>query len=417
MNKNLGNHLRRLRIKNEFTQSSLADLIGVSNKTISSWENGNSFPDVEMLEILADLFNVSIDELIKGYTTKGESIIIGVKSYLKSVYLTIGIFILFIGLVLVDLFTYNTQKLEVYSIVLHVLCILVHIFNIIYSYFSYKNELKKLQKGDSFYEEKTRYIKKLYVIVNSLLSFFVLTDIFVRWYNNYLLNDLEINLDKKNFIKKSTKLKTIQEIIYGSILTIYIVILIIIFTIPHYVFSNQKLTAEDFNNKMYTLQINKNSSFYSFSSLINEEYKDKNYDIMGIDIKINREDGMYEKFYGLDYLELDLKIETKEENLKRMDIKNNKVTYDYEDNNKYVSIYVEDVLIYTFERFEASNGYVYYHHDDLDLYGSITGKYSVSYYDIDLTPHIYMFIFSMGVFGLLNIGVYFGVKNLKYSKF
>ena len=66
MNKNLGNHLRRLRIKNEFTQSSLADLIGVSNKTISSWENGNSFPDVEMLEILADLFNVSIDELILG---------------------------------------------------------------------------------------------------------------------------------------------------------------------------------------------------------------------------------------------------------------------------------------------------------------------------------------------------------------
>ena len=40
--------------------------IGVTNKTISRWENGNYMPDVEMLSLLSKEFGVSINELISG---------------------------------------------------------------------------------------------------------------------------------------------------------------------------------------------------------------------------------------------------------------------------------------------------------------------------------------------------------------
>ncbi len=47
-------------------QEELGQKIGVTNKTISRWENGNYIPDIEMLGILAELFHVSVDDLLSG---------------------------------------------------------------------------------------------------------------------------------------------------------------------------------------------------------------------------------------------------------------------------------------------------------------------------------------------------------------
>lgn len=46
------------------SQAELAEKIGVTRQTISSWEKGTSFPDVEMLEKLAMAFDVRIEELL-----------------------------------------------------------------------------------------------------------------------------------------------------------------------------------------------------------------------------------------------------------------------------------------------------------------------------------------------------------------
>ena len=48
------------------TQEQLGEKLGVTNKTISRWENGNYMPDVEMLSLLSKEFGVSINELISG---------------------------------------------------------------------------------------------------------------------------------------------------------------------------------------------------------------------------------------------------------------------------------------------------------------------------------------------------------------
>ena len=59
-----GNRVRELREKLSLTKRELADRVCVSVSTISKWENGNSVPDIEMLCILSDYFEVSLDELL-----------------------------------------------------------------------------------------------------------------------------------------------------------------------------------------------------------------------------------------------------------------------------------------------------------------------------------------------------------------
>ncbi len=62
----IGKFLSSLRRQAGLTQEALGQKIGVSNKTISRWENGNYMPDIEMLPLLSREFHVSINELLAG---------------------------------------------------------------------------------------------------------------------------------------------------------------------------------------------------------------------------------------------------------------------------------------------------------------------------------------------------------------
>ena len=62
----IGKFIAELRRKDGLTQETLGEKIGVTNKTISRWENGNYMPDIEMLQLLSKEFKVSINELLSG---------------------------------------------------------------------------------------------------------------------------------------------------------------------------------------------------------------------------------------------------------------------------------------------------------------------------------------------------------------
>lgn len=62
----IGKFLSQLRHERELTQEQLAERLGVSNKTISRWENGNYMPPVEMLIVLSEFYKVSINEILSG---------------------------------------------------------------------------------------------------------------------------------------------------------------------------------------------------------------------------------------------------------------------------------------------------------------------------------------------------------------
>lgn len=61
-----GNIIKEARVKKNYTQTELGDLLGVSNKAVSRWENGDSFPDVGILENLAAVLDVRIQDVITG---------------------------------------------------------------------------------------------------------------------------------------------------------------------------------------------------------------------------------------------------------------------------------------------------------------------------------------------------------------
>ncbi len=58
--------IKELRDKNNMTQLQLAEKIGVSAKTISKWENGTTYPNIEILRDLAIILEVSVDEILAG---------------------------------------------------------------------------------------------------------------------------------------------------------------------------------------------------------------------------------------------------------------------------------------------------------------------------------------------------------------
>ena len=62
---NLSEKIKKLRSENNLTQEQLAQRLQVSRSTISSWETGRSFPDLEMVIEICDCFNVSLDFLLR----------------------------------------------------------------------------------------------------------------------------------------------------------------------------------------------------------------------------------------------------------------------------------------------------------------------------------------------------------------
>ena len=61
-----GKLIKDARVEKGFTQTELGELIGVSNKAVSRWETGESFPDVALLDGIANVLGLQIEELVRG---------------------------------------------------------------------------------------------------------------------------------------------------------------------------------------------------------------------------------------------------------------------------------------------------------------------------------------------------------------
>jgi len=64
--KKIGQFLKELRKEKGITQEQLAEILGVTNRSISRWENGVNMPDFDFIMEIAKYFNVGIDELLDG---------------------------------------------------------------------------------------------------------------------------------------------------------------------------------------------------------------------------------------------------------------------------------------------------------------------------------------------------------------
>ncbi len=63
---NLGSQIKKYRSELSMSQDELAEKIFVSRQSISNWENDKTYPDIKSLLLLSEVFQVSLDQLIKG---------------------------------------------------------------------------------------------------------------------------------------------------------------------------------------------------------------------------------------------------------------------------------------------------------------------------------------------------------------
>ncbi|WP_081677364.1 helix-turn-helix domain-containing protein [Butyrivibrio sp. WCD3002] len=66
--------IKEMREQKKMTQLQLAELLGVTDKTVSKWETGKGYPDITLLEPIADAFRISVTELISGNQIKNENV-------------------------------------------------------------------------------------------------------------------------------------------------------------------------------------------------------------------------------------------------------------------------------------------------------------------------------------------------------
>ena len=112
---NVGNNIKKYRMKCHLSQEQLAQQLFVTRQTISNYETGKSEPDLQTLTQLAQIFGCGLEELIEGKTTKPD---------LKRDIL--GLFILIIvGFSLFCLADYQQRFFRLFSVILFFPIILI----------------------------------------------------------------------------------------------------------------------------------------------------------------------------------------------------------------------------------------------------------------------------------------------------
>lgn len=106
----LGEQLQKLREQKNMSREELAQEMNVSRQAVYKWENNKGYPDIENLIKLSDLYNITLDKLIKDDHSFQKKIVIDKKKNniedLSDPGFLIGIILVFVGLFL-DLGTFS----------------------------------------------------------------------------------------------------------------------------------------------------------------------------------------------------------------------------------------------------------------------------------------------------------------------
>lgn len=127
MTNDIGKFIQEIRKEKGLTQKELAELIGVSDKTISKWETGNSSPDTSMLMSLSEALEITVNELLsaekispENYSMKAEETIMtlmkeneaGKRTHLISQ--IIGLLLIILAFVLIFAISAGTETIALF---------------------------------------------------------------------------------------------------------------------------------------------------------------------------------------------------------------------------------------------------------------------------------------------------------------
>lgn len=189
----LGKQIKFYRTKQGFTQEQLANKLLVSRKTISSWENDRSSPDLETLSRLSVIFNITLDDFLHQDISK-------IKNSKTRYYISLLIYILVLILTLLSyLRFFGIKTIILYPSIINIA------FSVIYL-FLFNDWARFKQK------------KKLILLLVSSFAFLIFNSV-ITIFNSYLFDSFS-NSPSYNLGILLGALITIISITTGSIVAI-----------------------------------------------------------------------------------------------------------------------------------------------------------------------------------------------------
>ena len=63
--KKIGNLIREKRLQKNLTQKELADMLFITDRAVSKWERGKSFPDISILKRISEILEINVNQLLE----------------------------------------------------------------------------------------------------------------------------------------------------------------------------------------------------------------------------------------------------------------------------------------------------------------------------------------------------------------
>lgn len=220
------NTIYNIRKKRDITQKELADLIGVSDRTISKWENGSTVPDLETIKKLCNELEISPDSIVKSEKNYKDRLqdfkrMIGkfLNYILKNIFL-IGFIVVFILLLTYFINNYNT--IRIYNLtyesknitfkdgyffktkVLNIITINnIKLEKINYEPTSTKIELYTYLNGDKHVIYESNSLNNIYIEESKSYSDLLTKDVIENIKNNLYIKVYTTDIDNNNYSYES----------------------------------------------------------------------------------------------------------------------------------------------------------------------------------------------------------------------
>lgn len=175
---NVADLLIKLRKKNEFTQTDLADRLDVSFQAVSKWERGENLPDAFTLLDLARIYSITVDEILKGELLIKDEIDIKDGLSVNQAYA-----ILPIGIILIvssPVWYFVFKNFGSLNIIVLITAVALGIGLVVYSGIV----IDSAQKEDTNYQKNKKLEDIVYGI--SFVVFFLAGSIFGIWYISWV---------------------------------------------------------------------------------------------------------------------------------------------------------------------------------------------------------------------------------------
>lgn len=115
-------HIKQLRTEHNLTQEEVAQKLHVTRQTISNWENGNNYPDLDTLTAISKLYDISVDELLDGDKKLTSNIQRAFSLF--HVLILVGIYFAYLGAILLY-FWFSYRQIPIRSTILFILTALL----------------------------------------------------------------------------------------------------------------------------------------------------------------------------------------------------------------------------------------------------------------------------------------------------